>query len=179
MPQSRVAPKRGTGQKAQELSMSSEVTYQVRRAGPADAEQLARLRFAFRAERTPAVEDRSEFLDRCRLWMEERLGSPSGWRCWTAVSGPSLIGTLWMQLIEKLPNPAEERELHGYVSSVYVIPEYRNAGVGSALLDACLTESDRAGVDSVFLWSTPGSRRLYQRKGFAVRDDLLDRRAKE
>ena len=159
--------------------MSQEVTYHVRRAGPADAPQLAQLRFAVRAERTPAMEDRSEFLNRCRAWMEERLEPPSAWRCWTAVSGPSLIGTLWVQLIEKLPNPAEEPELHGYVSSVYVIPEYRNAGVGGALLDTCLAECDRAGVDAVFLWSTPGSRRLYQRKGFAVRDDLLDRRAKE
>lgn len=157
--------------------MRNAVSYQIKRAGIEDAEQLARLRFDFRTERLTAVENRSEFLDRCRSWMETRLLPTSAWHCWTAALGPDLIGTLWMQLIEKLPNPGEEEELHGYVSSVYVIPPHRNAGIGGALIDACLMECERAGVDSVFLWSTPGSRPLYQRKGFAARDDLLDRRS--
>jgi GNAT superfamily N-acetyltransferase len=157
--------------------MGNAVSYQIRRAGIDDAEQLARLRFEFRTERLPAVENRSEFLDRCRSWMEQRLTPPSAWRCWTAALGADLIGTLWMQLIEKLPNPSEEQELHGYVSSVYVVPPHRKAGIGGALIDACLAQCERVGVDSVFLWSTPGSRALYHRKGFAARDDLLDRRS--
>ena len=156
--------------------MGKDSTYQIRRASVDDAEQLARLRFEFRTEGLPAVENRSEFLDRCRSWMEQRLAAPSAWRCWTAALGPDLIGTLWMQLIEKLPNLGEEQALHGYVSSVYVVPPHRKAGIGGALIDACLEECERIGVDSVFLWSTPGSRPLYQRKGFAARDNLLDRR---
>jgi GNAT superfamily N-acetyltransferase len=157
--------------------MAKDLRYHIRRANVDDAEQLARLRFEFRTERVAAVENRSEFLDRCRSWMVQRLVPPSAWRCWTAALGPDLIGTLWMQLIEKLPNPGEEQELHGYVSSVYVVPPHRNAGIGGALIDACLAECERARVDSVFLWSTPGSRPLYQRKGFAARDDLMDRRS--
>jgi N-acetylglutamate synthase-like GNAT family acetyltransferase len=86
------------------------------------------------------------------------------------------VGTLWLQLVEKLPNPGDETELHGYVSSVYVAPALRNEGVGTGLLTACLAECDALAIDAVFLWSTPDSRRLYERHGFAVRDDLLDRR---
>jgi GNAT superfamily N-acetyltransferase len=93
-----------------------------------------------------------------------------------AVAEGRLVGTLWLQLVEKLPNPGDEPELHGYVSSVYVAPALRGMGVGTALLTACLAECDALAIDTAFLWSTSDSRRLYQRHGFAVRDDLLDRR---
>jgi N-acetylglutamate synthase-like GNAT family acetyltransferase len=57
-----------------------------------------------------------------------------------------------------------------------VVPELRNAGVGSALLATCIAEAKAQGVDALFLWPTDRSRTLYQRYGFAVRDDLLERR---
>ncbi len=65
---------------------------------------------------------------------------------------------------------------HGYISSLYVVPDLRNAGIGSALMEACLAECGRRGVDAVFLWPTARSRPLYLRHGFAVREDLLERR---
>jgi len=86
------------------------------------------------------------------------------------------VGSIWLQLIEKLPNPVGHPGFHGYVSSVYVVPELRNAGIGSALLEACLAEADGLELDAVFLWPTERSRRLYQRHGFVVPDDLLERR---
>jgi GNAT superfamily N-acetyltransferase len=150
--------------------------WQIRNAGPADAPELARLRHAFRTERRPAAEPETEFLQRCTNWMVEHLAPGASWRCWVAVAEGRLVGTLWLQLVEKLPNPGDEPELHGYVSSVYVAPALRGMGLGTALLTACLAECDALGIDAVFLWSTPDSRRLYQRHGFAVRDDLLDRR---
>lgn len=149
----------------------------IRAAKPDDAPALARLRYEFRTERRTAEESAAKFLRRCAEWMGHRLQGDSAWRCWVAEAGGQLWGTLWLQLIEKIPNPVAERELHGYVSSVYVIPQSRHSGIGSALLDACIRECDRIQVDVVFLWSTPRSRVLYQRKGFAVRDDLLDRRS--
>jgi hypothetical protein len=43
-------------------------------------------------------------------------------------------------------------------------------------LKACLEECDRHGADAVFLWPTPRSRSLYARHGFAVHEDLMERR---
>ena len=150
--------------------------FRIRLAGPGDVAELARLRYQFRTERRPPTEAESAFLQRCSPWMAKRLSPGGGWRCWVAESDGRLVGTLWLQRVEKLPNPADEAEAHGYVSSVYVLPSHRNAGLGTALLAACLRECDAGGTDAVFLWSTPDSRRLYQRHGFAVRDNLLDRR---
>jgi GNAT superfamily N-acetyltransferase len=109
--------------------------------------------------------------------MVERLVPDSRWRCWVAIAEGRLVGTVWLQLVEKIPNPMEETELHAYVSSVYVVPRMRNRGVGTALLRACLSECGALGTDAVFLWSNPDSRRLYQRHGFTAGQDLLERRS--
>jgi GNAT superfamily N-acetyltransferase len=151
----------------------------IRRAEPRDAAGLARLRFAFRADLDSATEPEPIFLERCRRWMIPRLAPASPWRCWVLeppVSNGLPGGSVWLQLLEKLPNPVSEPEWHGYISSLYVHPALRGRGAGSALLEAALAECDRCGCDAAILWPTPRSRSLYLRHGFAVRDDLLERR---
>jgi len=122
------------------------------------------------------VEAEGEFVKRCEPWMAKQLGSGGVWRCWVAESGTALVGTIWLQLIEKLPNPVGHLGFHGYISSVYVRPDLRGGGIGSALMAVCLAECQAQAVDATFLWPTPRSRSLYQRHGFEVRDDLLERR---
>jgi GNAT superfamily N-acetyltransferase len=148
----------------------------IRPAVAADAPALARLRYEFRARVEPAVESEAAFVGRCTAWMRERLRPEASWRCWVAEAGGAIVGCAWLQLIEKLPNPVAEPELHGYISSLYVQPTQRGAGCGSALLAACLRECEAMAVDAVILWPTPRSRSLYARHGFAVRDDLMERR---
>ncbi len=147
----------------------------IRQARPADAPALARLRFEFRAGLDASIEPEQPFVERCRSWMADRL-SGSAWRCWLVEASGGLVGSVWLQLLEKMPNPVGEPELHGYVTNLYVRAEFRGAGVGSALLERCLAECRSRGADAVFLWPTPRSRSLYERHGFTVREDLLERR---
>lgn len=148
----------------------------IRPAGPEDATVLARLRYDFRVELDPPTEVERDFLERCRRWMTERLSMGNTWKCWLALEDAAPVGAAWLQLIEKLPNPVGEPELHGYISSLYVTSNRRGSGIGSGLLQACLRESETRGADAVFLWPTPRSRTLYERHGFEVRDDMLERR---
>ena len=157
--------------------MSTAPAPALRPAVPADAAALARLRFAFRADLEPPDEQESEFLARCTAWMALRLAPGGAWRCWVA-GETEPVGTVWLQLLEKLPNPVAEPEWHGYISSLFVRPDARGAGLGSRLLAAALAESDRRGCDAVVLWPTPRSRSLYFRHGFALREDLLERRGR-
>jgi ribosomal protein S18 acetylase RimI-like enzyme len=152
----------------------SEIT--IRLASPGDAPTLARLRYDFRASQDPASEPEADFVARCTSWMAARLVPGSAWRCWVAEDTGRLIGTLWLQLLEKLPNPVAEPEHHGYITSVYVDPSRRGAGLGSRLLDTCLRVCMAEGLDAVILWPSARSRRLYERHGFAVCDDLFERR---
>jgi GNAT superfamily N-acetyltransferase len=93
-----------------------------------------------------------------------------------AVDNREPVGTAWLQLIEKLPNPVAEPEVHGYVSSLYVEPSRRGVGIGARLLETCLRTCEEEGVDAVLLWPTARSRALYARHGFAIRDDVMEKR---
>jgi GNAT superfamily N-acetyltransferase len=149
----------------------------IRLAVAADASVLAALRFEFRAGLAPDAVIEPGFHERCAAWMAARLPREELWSCWIAEAGPGgPSGTVWVQWLEKLPNPTDEPERHAYVTSLYVRPAARNRGVGSALLKAVLAECAARGCDSVFLWPTPRSRSLYLRHGFSAVSGLLEHR---
>src|SRR5579871_1220568 len=130
----------------------------IRRAVPDDADELARLRYAFRVERRGAAEHETAFLARCTDWMRSRLREDGPWRAWVAEREGSLIGHIWVQTVEKIPNPGPDAEQHGYLSNFFVIPRERNTGAGTQLLRAAVGHCRSIGVDAVFLWPTERSR---------------------
>jgi GNAT superfamily N-acetyltransferase len=149
----------------------------IRSAVAADAPMLAGLRFEFRAGLAPEAVIEPEFHRRCSAWMAARLPRTDVWSCWIAEMEPAgPCGTVWVQWLEKLPNPADEPERHAYVTNLYVRPAARDQGVGSALLEAVLAECVVRGCDAVFLWPTPRSRSLYLRHGFSAESGVLERR---
>jgi GNAT superfamily N-acetyltransferase len=145
----------------------------VRRATQDDVTTLARFRYLFRSNRHGAVEQENDFLARCVEWMRPRLRADSRWRVWLLEENGTPIGNLWVQIIEKIPNPGNESELHAYVSNVFVLPEHRNGGGGAMLLDAAIAECRSFHVDTMFLWPSDESRPLYARHGFVPPDRLL------
>ena len=148
----------------------------IRPARADDAPILARLRYEFRAEFGSVEEPEQEFLPRCEAWIRDRLGAGGTWCAWLAEIDGMAAGTVWLQWIDKIPNPVAELEWHGYVTSLYVREQFRGREVGTSLLETALAACRARGVDSVILWPTPRSRSLYQRHGFAVRDDLMQLR---
>ncbi|HEV2853342.1 MAG TPA: GNAT family N-acetyltransferase [Thermoanaerobaculia bacterium] len=145
----------------------------IRTATGADAPVLARLRYRFRIEHGEPIETEEAFAGRCASWMAGRLGTSPQWRCWVAEQPSGIVGNLWLQLMEKLPNPVSEPEHHAYITNVYVLPDCRNAGIGALLLEAALEWCRNSAIDAVFLWPSERSRSFYMRYGFSVRDDLF------
>jgi ribosomal protein S18 acetylase RimI-like enzyme len=145
----------------------------IRLAHPDDAAVLAKLRYEFRATIDRNVETSPQFLQRCEAWMRERL-QQQNWRCWVAERDRTIIGALWLQLIEKIPNPTDEAEHHGYITNVFVREDVRGHGIGSRLLATALAFCKEEPVHAVILWPSNRSRSLYERHGFAVRADLLE-----
>ncbi len=145
----------------------------VRQATPDDAAELAELRWEFRAGRAAPIEGRDVFVERCSAWMRRELASGRSWRAWVAVSGGRIVGQVWLDLVEKVPNPAAERERHAYVSNLYVRPEARG-GVGSRLLETAVNWATLNAVDRIVLWPTSRSISLYQRAGFTFHGDVME-----
>ena len=145
----------------------------IRLASERDTTELAKLRFALRSRGSSNVETEAAFLKRCELWISEALRATK-WRCWVAERDGILVGALWLQLIEKIPNPTFESECLGYITNFFVTESTRGKGLGSRILNEALTWCLEENVHSVILWPTEKSRSLYQRHGFAVPDDLLE-----
>ena len=139
-----------------------------------DAAALAELRYALRSSTGIATEPKSEFLERCSAWMTAHLSEASLWQCWIAEAEHELIGALWLQLVEKIPNPRAEPEYHAYITNFYIRESARGGGIGSRLLTMALDWCKAREVHAVILWPTEKSRTLYERFGFAVRSDLLE-----
>ncbi|HMF56690.1 MAG TPA: GNAT family N-acetyltransferase [Pyrinomonadaceae bacterium] len=156
------------------LKSPGAVDTSIRLATKADALQLAKFRYAFRSSTGTVSENEDEFVERCRLWMEERLREDSPWRCWIAEMDGVLVGHLWIQVIEKIPNPRSESECYAYLTNFYVSDGARGRGIGSRLLSDALDWCKARDVHAVILWPTERSRSLYMRHGFAVREDLLE-----
>ncbi len=153
--------------------MTDSVQHTIRVAKPSDAAALAQLRYALRASTGRATEPETEFTERCSAWMQEHLKS-NAWHCWVAEANGQLIGAVWLQLVEKIPNPRAEAEHHAYITNFYIEQEARGRGIGSRLLHAALDWCKTRDVHAVILWPTERSRSLYERFGFAVRDDLME-----
>jgi GNAT superfamily N-acetyltransferase len=107
--------------------------------------------------------------------MSERLRAREPWRVWTADDGGDLVGQVWLQTVEKLPNPVGECEHLAYLSNLYVTPAVRGK-VGTELLKHVLDWAAEAGVERVVLWPTSRSRSLYIRHGFTDHVECVELR---
>ena len=145
----------------------------IRLATQNDAPVLANLRYEFRSTTNCDVEKASDFLSRCEAWMRERL-EQNNWKCWIAEKNQRTVGALWLQIIEKIPNPTSEAEFHGYITNVFVHESARGQGTGSRLVDEAISFCKQKPVHIVILWPSEKSRSLYERHGFSVRPDILE-----
>ena len=134
----------------------------VRSATSADAGMLAELRWEFRAARQPPVETHDAFVKRCAAWMRSELTTPHAWRAWVAVDEGAIIGQVWLNALEKIPNPIGEAERHAYLSNLNVKPSERGHG-----------------VDRVVLWPSPRSVTLYLKHGFTHGGDVMELRVEK
>src|SRR3989441_4655219 len=157
-----------------ETNTAESIAVNIRLASDSDAPALAKLRYALRSSMSVVTEPEDEFLQRCAEWMKEHLKAGSSWQCWVAEKDQELIGCLWLQLVEKIPNPRSEPEHHAYLTNFFIQEFARGRGIGSELLASAIAWCNTRDVHAVILWPTERSRSLYQRSGFAVRDDLME-----
>ena len=157
-----------------EINTTATIAFNIRLANDSDAPALAKLRYALRSSMGVVTEPEDDFLERCADWMKEHLKAGSVWQCWVAESGQGLIGCLWLQLVEKIPNPRSEPEHHAYITNFFIQGFARGKGIGSRLLSTAIAWCKARDVHAVILWPTERSRALYERSGFAVRDDLME-----
>lgn len=142
----------------------------VRPATPYDVDGLARLRWEFRVELgTPVTRTYEAFAEEFRSFTRDAFADDAPWRAWVAEDDDRLVGCAWLQLVEKVPHPDRARWQRpiAYLTTMFVEPGHRDAGLGRELLERALEFARGREVDGVLLWPSERSRAFYERAGFA------------
>src|SRR6476659_5801151 len=137
----------------------------IREATPADAAELARLRWDFHGS-NEGNHLRLDFLKDCEAWLHEALAS-GRWTIVVAESHPaSLIGCMYLQCIDKVPDPGAICRKWGYVTNCYVAIEHRGQGLGTKLLQFLINDARGRGLEFLIVWPSEASVSFYSRVGF-------------
>jgi GNAT superfamily N-acetyltransferase len=87
------------------------------------------------------------------------------------------VGMAWVALVPRVPRPGTSTRVSADIQSVYVVPDHRGRGIGSALVHAATEHATRHGAARVTVSSSRRAVPLYERLGFASTPRLLQRPA--
>jgi GNAT superfamily N-acetyltransferase len=147
--------------------------YRIRLATVDDAAALALLRWRFQVEDDEGIQrDEHVFVADCERWLRDRL--TGDWLVWVADVGGEICGHVFLGRVEKVPKPSGGADELGYVTNFYVIPQWRNHGVGRALLDQMREYARGRDLDTLIVWPSERSAPLYIRAGFQPPLELLE-----
>jgi GNAT superfamily N-acetyltransferase len=137
----------------------------VEEAGSGQIDALARLRALWRDEDLSEV-----YLTDFRSWF--RRERPSRW-FWLAADESEPIGMVNVKLFERMPSPDRPPSRWGYLANLFVVPDKRHHGVGTALVEAAVARARAEDLARLVLAPSESSVPLYRRQGFRPATDLL------
>jgi len=136
----------------------------IRIATDADRSTLAALRHRWNEENAGAPIDDPEFdAEFERWWTAEHTTRTF----FLAEQGAHAVGMANVKRYDRMPVAgAGDAGSWGYVGNVFVVPEQRDAGIGTALMDEVLAWAARTGFAHLRLAPSPRSVAFYQRLGY-------------
>ena len=86
----------------------------------------------------------------------------------TAKDDGRIISTIFLSLVEKIPNTEYPNGITGIVHNVYTYPSYRKAGTATALLQQMVQKARHLDISAIDLIATKEGRPLYEKAGFCT-----------
>jgi GNAT superfamily N-acetyltransferase len=91
------------------------------------------------------------------------------------LSPAGIAGMAWVALVPRVPRPGATSRLSADIQSVFVMPQHRGAGIGSALVEAASAHATNLGALRVTVHSGRKAVPVYERLGFESSRRLLQR----
>mgnify|MGYP000147076769 CR=1 FL=1 len=132
-----------------------------------DRPALASLRARWAAEQDPGLREDPEFDDVYSRWAD---ANPR--KFFVAEEDGQLVGMLNLLVFERMPKPGKPSSNWVYLGNVYVLPDYRNAGIGAQLMQAAIEFSRSINAARMVLSPSPESGNFYARLGFQPAQEL-------
>jgi len=145
----------------------------IERAGPDDVRGLARVKWIDRAAEGAGDSEFESFVAALASWWELHRGTHSAFVART--TDDEIVGAAWVALVPRVPSPGASNRLSADIQSVFVLPEHRDDGVGTALVAAATAHAHGAGASRVIVHSSERAVPVYRRLGFAGSSKLLQR----
>ncbi|MDP9028669.1 MAG: GNAT family N-acetyltransferase [Actinomycetota bacterium] len=88
---------------------------------------------------------------------------------------PTIVGMAWVALVPRVPRPGDTTRMSADIQSVFVVPDQRGQGIGSALVQAASDFAIQRGAPRITVHSGRRAVPLYERLGFESSRQLLQR----
>lgn len=139
----------------------------IRFAEVKDIKQLIRMRWDFTIEHDESKKNESfdDFEKECQTFLENALKIDQ-WFIWVAEDDEKIVSHIYIELIQKVPRPGKRTYPFAYMTNVYTVPEYRNMGVGSKLLDSINKWIKENNYEFVIVWPSDDSINYYKKNGY-------------
>src|SRR5437868_2944733 len=138
---------------------------------PEFVDALARLSWK---EWQEIYQQREQTLEDCLKNYQERMNSDRSPLTLVAVHGGELVGMVSLKYHDMDTRP----DLDPWLGGLFVLPEWRNQGVGTMLMHRATEEARRLRVPRLYLW-THSAEALYRKLGWQVveRSDYFGKEA--
>ena len=142
-------------------------------AGRSDLPQLARLLWLHSTPVEQSQQSIESFAVDLGAWWKGHEHSHLAFISRRVESEP--VGMAWLALLPRVPRPGATTRLSADIQSVFVVPEERGLGIGSALVHAAFEHAAHLGASRVTVHSGRGALALYERLGFGSSPHLLQK----
>ena len=147
------------------------MTHLVRLATQHDASELAAIRWMSRSTDEQGRESAVAFARRFQAWLNEALTS-NAWHAVVAERSSRIVGCMYLRIVDTVPVPGQAHRAWGYVTHAFVRSEHRRLGIGTALLNALVSEARSLKLKELQVWPSNEAISLYSRAGFMSAEQL-------
>jgi GNAT superfamily N-acetyltransferase len=138
----------------------------IRLAYEPDVDQLVEMRRDFTWEDPyPDWSPRAGYDDDCRAFLLDAIAG-GRWHIWVAEVDGRIVAHAFVELIDRVPRPIDERAHLAYLTNVYTRPEFRGQGIGARVIRRAQEAAAEADVALMIVWPSDESVEFYEREGF-------------
>ena len=145
----------------------------ITQAGPDDVEDLAQLLWKDTHNEEPTQASLDAFTTELAHWWANHRETHTAFVA--RDTRPAIIGMAWIALLPRIPRPGATNRMSADIQTVFVMPQHRGHGIGSALVDAAAHHATQLGAIRVTVHSGRKAVPVYERLGFESSRQLLQR----
>lgn len=145
-----------------------------RLATEADIPILSELRWDYGSDQTKEIEvSKDDFIRECNEFFLDGLKKDI-WVYWIAEDDGEIISNFCIHRIRRVPKPHKMYSEMAYVTNAHTKAEYRNQGVGTALLNRVTHWARENNIELLFLWPRDECISFYERQEFSMDNVIME-----